>query len=71
MKPLWNDFMNALTEYSESQIRKFMTMLFILRAKRHLKSLAVLYNWTPEMQAEYEQRFIHTADMIPQWNYEK
>lgn len=48
-----------------------MTMLFILRARRHLKSLAVLYNWTPDMLSEYEQRFIHTADMIPSWHHEK
>lgn len=59
--------MSVVTEYSESQVRKFMTMLMTLRAHRHLKSLAVLYNWTPEMVLEYEQRFIHTADMIPQW----
>ncbi len=63
--------MNAVTEYSESQIRRFMTMLFILRARRHLKSLAVIYNWTPEILSEYEQRFIRTADMVPVWNYEK
>jgi len=63
--------MNAITEYSESQIRRFMTMLFTLRARRHLRNLAILYNWTPETLSEYEQRFIQTANMVPVWTHKK
>jgi hypothetical protein len=44
-----------------------MTVLAIERAKRHLKTLAVAYNWSPEMVKEYEQRFIRPSEMIPVW----
>jgi len=42
-----------------------MTVLFTERAKRHLKTLAVEYNWSPQMLAEYEARFIKPIDFVP------
>jgi len=54
-------------EFAEGQVRRFLTTLFIARAKRHLKALAALYNWSPETQAEYEARFIKTGNCVPQF----
>ena len=42
-----------------------MTVLFVTRAKRHLRTLADLYGWSPETLAINEQRFIHVADCVP------
>lgn len=52
-------------EYSESQVRKMMTLLFTKRAKRHLKSLADAYGWSDEQLAEYEEQFIKPAELTP------
>jgi hypothetical protein len=46
------------TEYSESTVRRFLTVLFTLRARRHLRTLAELYGWSPEQLADAEVRFI-------------
>ena len=53
------------TEYSESTVRRFLTVLFTLRARRHLQRLAELYNWSPEQLADAETRFIRPV--VPQF----
>jgi hypothetical protein len=61
--------METAAEYAEAQVRKFMTVLMTLRARRHLRSLAELYNWTPEFLAEQEARFLQPGTrFIPTWN---
>lgn len=50
--------MDTPAEEAEAQVRRFMTTLFVTRAKRHLKTLSVAYGWSPETLAEYESRFI-------------
>jgi len=55
-------------EFADAQMRRFLTVLFVTRAKRHLKTLADLYGWSPEMCAEYEQRFIKPAEFVPRFN---
>jgi hypothetical protein len=59
--------METPQEFAEGQVRRFMTVLFVARAKRHLKSLGELYGWTPGQLAEYEARFIKPAEFIPQF----
>ena len=59
--------METAEEFAEGQLRRFLTVLFVKRAKRHLKTLADLYGWSPEMLAENEQRFIQTAKFLPVW----
>jgi hypothetical protein len=54
-------------EYAPTQIRRFMTVLFIERAMSHLKVLAVEYGWSPEKLVEYETRFIKHSDLVPEW----
>lgn len=44
-------------------LRKFLTTLLVKRAQRHLKTLAVLYGWTPEELAANEERFIKPGDI--------
>jgi hypothetical protein len=48
-------------EFADSQIRRFMTVLLINRAKRHLKTLADIYGWSPETLATNEERFVRPA----------
>lgn len=57
--------METPREYAEAQIRRFMTVLFVNRAKRHLQTLAEHYGWSPETLAANEQRFIRVADHVP------
>lgn len=57
--------METTTEFSEGQVRRFMTVLFIARARRHLRKLAEIYGWTPETLATYEKKFILTEGMVP------
>ena len=57
--------METPKEYAEAQVRRFMTVLFVTRAKRHLRTLAELYGWSPETLAANEQRFIRVADHVP------
>lgn len=57
--------METSKEYAESQVRRFMTVLFVNRAKRHLRTLAELYGWSPETLATNEQRFIRVGDCVP------
>jgi hypothetical protein len=59
--------METAQEFAEGQVRRFMTVLFVARAKRHLKALAELYSWSPEQLADYETRFIKPAAFIPQF----
>jgi hypothetical protein len=53
-------------EYRETQIRKFLTVFFMIRARRHLRTLATLYKWSPEHLAAQEARFLRQADFTPQ-----
>ena len=53
------------TEFAEGQVRRLLTVLFNARAKRHLKTLADIYGWSPETLAENEARFIKTVACIP------
>jgi len=57
--------METPAEAAEAQVRQFLMTLFIARAKRHLKTLSVVYGWSPEQLAEYEDRFIKTGDFVP------
>lgn len=52
-------------EYRESQVRRFLSVLFMIRAKRHLKTLATLYKWTPEYLATMEARFVQQSRFTP------
>lgn len=57
--------MESRTEYVTSQLRKLMTILFVERAKRHLRTLASAYGWTPEQLAKAETDFIRVAEFVP------
>lgn len=57
--------MEPRVDYVESQLRKLMTILFVERARRHLRSLSILYGWTPTQLAEAETRFICVANFVP------
>jgi len=59
--------METAEEFAEGQVRRFLTVLFVQRAKRHLKALADLYGWSPEQLAEAEQRFLKPATFVPQF----
>jgi hypothetical protein len=63
--------METPQEYATSQVRRLMTVLFSLRAKRHLRSLADLYGWTPEQLAAHEARFITTQYCVPEFSTEE
>ena len=52
-------------EVAEASVRRFMTVLFLARAKRHLRTLAEHYGWSSAQLAEYEARFIHMGNMVP------
>jgi hypothetical protein len=54
-------------EYAETSVRRFLTVLFTYRARRHLRTLAEHYGWTPEQLAEYENRFVRAAFMTPRF----
>jgi hypothetical protein len=59
--------METRAEFTSAQVRKFLTVLFVTRARRHLRTLAEHYNWSPETLAANEARFIHTADCVPEF----
>lgn len=59
--------METAEEFAEGQLRRFLTVLFVKRAKRHLKTLADLYGWSPETLVENEERFIKTTAFLPSW----
>ena len=59
--------MEPTEEFAEGQVRRFLTTLFVKRAHRHLKALAELYNWSPAMLAENEQRFIKPGLFVPRF----
>ena len=59
--------METTKEFAEGQVRRLMTVLFIARARRHLRTLAGLYSWTPETLAAHEARFIRTETMGPRF----
>jgi hypothetical protein len=55
-------------EFEESQVRRFLTALFVTRAHHLLIRMAELYGWSPATLAEHEARFIKTSDFIPRFN---
>jgi hypothetical protein len=55
-------------EFEESQVRRFLTTLFITRARHLLARMAEIYGWSPATLAEHEARFINTPDFIPIFN---
>lgn len=57
--------MDTPEEAAEAQVRRFLTILFVARAKRHLKALSEIYGWSPETLAENEARFIKIAECVP------
>ena len=54
-------------EYQEGQVRRFLTVLFMKRAQRHLRTLATLYGWSPEHLAAQEARFLQQARFTPRF----
>jgi hypothetical protein len=54
-------------EFAESQLRRLMMSLFLQRARRHLQTLAVTYNWSPDVLALYEERYLQPAAHVPTW----
>ena len=59
--------METPQDSASTPIRRFLTFLFIERARSHLKTLAVEYDWSPERLLEYESRFIKQAELVPEW----
>lgn len=57
--------MESYDEYANGAVRRFLTHMFVLRARRHLNTLAAHYGWTPEKLREYEERFIRTTEFVP------
>ena len=55
----------SYAEYQEGHVRRFLTVLFMKRAQRHLRTLATLYNWSPEHLAIMESRFLQQANFAP------
>jgi hypothetical protein len=53
-------------EFRQRLVRRFLTVLFIIRAKRHLKTVAEAFGM-PERQQEYETQFIKDAEMVPRF----
>jgi hypothetical protein len=58
--------METADEFADAQVRRLLTLLFTTRAQRHLKTLAELYDWSPEQLADAEQRFIQPPNFVPQ-----
>jgi hypothetical protein len=54
-------------EYQEGQVRRFLTVLFMKRAQRHLRTLATLYGWSPEHLATMETRFLQQVRFTPRF----
>jgi hypothetical protein len=54
-------------EYQEGQVRRFLTVLFMKRAQRHLRTLATLYGWSPDYLAAMEARFLQQVHFVPQF----
>jgi hypothetical protein len=59
--------METQREFNDAQLRRFFTVLFTVRAKRHLATLATVYGWSPEALAAHEARFLTPAAMSPRW----
>lgn len=55
-------------EYRAAQVRRVLMALFTARARRHLKTLAEEYKWSPETLAAHEERFIVPAKFLPVWD---
>jgi hypothetical protein len=48
----------TIAEFAESQSRRFFTVFFTMRARRHLRTLAEQYGWSSEVLASHEARFL-------------
>lgn len=59
--------METQEDFTKAQVRKFLTVLFVNRARRHLKTLAEHYGWSPETLAANEDRFIRVYDSVPRF----
>lgn len=59
--------METQREFNDAQLRRFFTVLFTTRAKRHLATLATHYGWSPETLAAHEARFLTPATMAPRF----
>lgn len=59
--------METQREFTDAQLRRFFTVLFTVRARHHLATLATLYGWSPETLAAHEARFITPATMTPRF----
>jgi len=57
--------METQSEFIDSQLRRFFTVLFTIRARRHLQTLATHYGWSPEVLADYQTRFLPG---VPLWD---
>jgi hypothetical protein len=57
--------METYDEFATTAVRRYFTHLFVLRAQRHLKTLATHYGWTAEQLQEYETRFIRAMEFVP------
>jgi hypothetical protein len=57
--------MESKDEFTRAQVRRFLSALYINRARRHLKTLATQYGWSPEQLAAYEERFIVYQEFVP------
>jgi hypothetical protein len=51
-------------EFRQRLVRRFLTVLFIMRARRHVKAVAEAFGM-PERQQEYEAQFIKDAELVP------
>jgi hypothetical protein len=57
--------METKEEFTRAQVRRFLSALYINRARRHLKTLATQYGWSPEQLAAYEEKFIVYKEFVP------
>jgi hypothetical protein len=54
-------------EYQEGHVRRMLTVFFMRRAQRHLRSLAMVQSWSPEHLAAMETRFLQQSRFVPQF----
>lgn len=62
--------MQTLQEFKEAHVRRFLTVLFITRARRHLRVLGEMYGWSPEQLAANTERFIRYHEHVPRFSTE-
>lgn len=57
--------METQEDFTKAQVRKFLTVLFVNRARRHLKTLAEHYGWSPDTLETHTARFIQVGNCVP------